>query len=92
MFLYFLNIFEVYNFVLSELNDIKDVIRSDVSSGSYGKFTKGSVYFMLAKMYLNAEVWNPAGGPKWQECINACDVIMNLDYSIIPPFHYSGDR
>ncbi len=75
---------EVYNWVLSELNDIKDVIRSDVSASSYGKFTKGSVYFMLAKMYLNAEVWNPAGGTKWQECIDACNVIMGLPYSLEP--------
>lgn len=73
---------EVYAWVLSELNDIKDKIRSDVSASSYGKFTKGSVYFMLAKMYLNAEVWNPAGGTKWQECIDACNVIMSLPYSL----------
>ncbi|MFZ0281823.1 MAG: RagB/SusD family nutrient uptake outer membrane protein [Bacteroidales bacterium] len=75
---------EVYAYVLSELNDIKDIIRSDVSSASYGKFTKGAVYTMLAKMYLNAEVWNPAGGPKWQECIDACDVVMDLNYSLEP--------
>ena len=73
---------EVYAWVMSELNDIKDVIRADVSASSYGKFTKGSVYFMLAKMYLNAAVWNPAGGPKWQECIDACNVIMSLPYSL----------
>lgn len=73
---------EVYNWVLSELNDIKDKIRSDVTASSYGKFTKGAVYFMLAKMYLNAEVWNPAGGPKWQECIDACNVIMSLPYKL----------
>lgn len=75
---------EVYNFIMSELNDIKDVIRSDVSASSYGKFTKGAVYTMLAKMYLNAMVWNPAGGPKWQECIDACDVVMGLNYSLEP--------
>jgi starch-binding outer membrane protein, SusD/RagB family len=75
---------EVYNWVLSELNAIKDVIRADVSGASYGKFTRGSVYFMLAKMYLNAEVWNPAGGAKWQECIAACDEIMKLPYSLEP--------
>jgi hypothetical protein len=75
---------EVYAWVMSELNDIKDKIRSDVSASSYGKFTKGSVYFMLAKMYLNAMVWNPAGGPKWQECIDACNVIMSLPYSLEP--------
>jgi hypothetical protein len=73
---------EVYAWVLAELNDIKDKIRSDVSASSYGKFTKGSVYFMLAKMYLNAMVWNPAGGPKWQECIDACNTIMSLPYSL----------
>ncbi len=73
---------EVYTWVMSELNDIKDNIRSDVSASSYGKFTKGVVYFMLAKMYLNAMVWNPAGGPKWQECIDACNVIMSLPYSL----------
>jgi len=42
---------EVYTFVLSELNAIKDVVRSDVSSASYGKMTKGAVYTLLAKMY-----------------------------------------
>jgi hypothetical protein len=73
---------EVYTWVLSELNDIKDKIRADVTASSYGKFTKGAVYFMLAKMYLNAEIWNPDGGPKWQECIDACNVIMSLPYSL----------
>lgn len=73
---------EVYAWIMTELNDIKDKIRSDVSAASYGKFTKGAVYFMLAKMYLNASVWNPAGGTKWQECIDACNVIMGLPYSL----------
>jgi len=75
---------EVYNFIMTELNDIKDLIRSDVNVSSYGKFTKGVVYTMLAKMYLNALVWNPAGGPRWQECIDACNVVMGLNYSLEP--------
>lgn len=75
---------QVYEFVLSELNDIKDKVRSDVTSESYGKVTKGFVYTLLAKMYLNATVWNPEGGPKWQECINACDTVMSLQYILEP--------
>ncbi|MGB4291460.1 MAG: RagB/SusD family nutrient uptake outer membrane protein [Bacteroidales bacterium] len=74
---------EVFNFVVSELNDIKDKIRSDVGPASYGKFTKGAVYTILAKMYLNALEWNPDGGPKWQECIDACDVVMSLPYKLV---------
>ena len=75
---------EVYTFVLDELNAIKDVVRADVSSASYGKITKGTVYTMLAKMYLNAAVWNPTGGNKWAECIAATDEVIKLPYLIEP--------
>lgn len=73
---------DVYAFIMSELNAIKDVIRSDVGPQSYGLFTKGGVYAILAKMYLNALEWNPDGGAKWQECIDACDVIMSMPYKL----------
>jgi hypothetical protein len=76
---------EVYEFVVNELNDIKDKLRDDVATpASYGKFTKGAAYTLLAKMYLNAEVWNPAGGSKWQECIDACNMVMSLPYILEP--------
>lgn len=80
---------EVYAFVISELEAIKDKVRSDVTSASYGKITKGAVYTILAKMYLNAQVWNPDGGPKWQECVAACDEVMKLAYIIEPNFKAS---
>jgi hypothetical protein len=80
---------EVYQFVLDELNAIKDIVREDVTPSSYGKITKGVVYTLLAKMYLNAEVWNPGGGSKWQECVDACNVVMDLDYVIEPNFKAS---
>ncbi|MDX1471946.1 MAG: RagB/SusD family nutrient uptake outer membrane protein, partial [Flavobacteriaceae bacterium] len=74
---------EVFEFIISELNDIKDNLRPDVAtSASYGKFTRGAAYTLLAKMYLNAEVWNPQGGPKWQECIEACNEVLNMSYSL----------
>jgi starch-binding outer membrane protein, SusD/RagB family len=75
---------QVFDFIMNELNEIKDSVRSDVTSSSYGKMTKGAVYTMLAKMYLNAMVWKPSGGEKWMECAKACDTIMSLDYIIEP--------
>lgn len=80
---------EVYNFIVSELEAIKDQVRDDVTAASYGKITKGVVYTLLAKMYLNAQVWNPEGGVKWQECINACNEVMALSYIIEPNFKSS---
>ncbi|MDH6305444.1 hypothetical protein M2459_001897 [Parabacteroides sp. PF5-5] len=72
---------EVFNFIVSELLDIVDELRTDVATaGSYGKFTQGVAYTLLAKMYLNAQVWNPSGGTKWQECIEACDKVMDMAY------------
>ena len=72
----------LYNFVVSELNEIKDNLRDDVTGESYGKFTQGAAYTLLAKMYLNAEVWT--GTPNWQGVIDATDKVMSLDYIIEP--------
>ena len=73
---------QLYDFVVAELNDIKDVLRDDVTGESYGKFTQGAAYTLLAKMYLNAEAWT--GTPNWQGVIDACDQVMSLDYIIEP--------
>jgi hypothetical protein len=78
---------DLYKFVIDELNDIKDVLRDDVTSSSYGKFTKGAAYTLLAKMYLNAEVW--IGTPNWQGVIDACNTVMSLDYIIEPDWKAS---
>ena len=81
---------EAYDFILKELNEIKDVLRDDVSPNSYGKFTKGSAYALLAKMYLNAEAWG-VDSPKWRETVEACDVVMGLDYIIEPNWKTNFD-
>lgn len=80
---------DIYKFIIDELNDIKDIVRDDVTSSSYGKVTKGFVYTLLAKMYLNAEVWNPDGGAKWQECADACDEVLALPYILEPDWKAS---
>jgi len=77
----------LFDFVISELTAIKDVVRADVSSASYGKFTKGAAYALLAKMYLNAGVWT--GTPEWQKCADACDVVMGLPYILEPDWKIS---
>jgi hypothetical protein len=73
---------EVYDFVVGELLDIIPHLRSDVSDQSYGKFTQGAALTLLARMYLNAEVWT--GVPNWQGAVDACDEVMALDYIIEP--------
>lgn len=73
---------QLYDFVIEELNDIKDLLREDVSGESYAKFTQGAAYTLLTKMYLNAEAWT--GTANWQGVIDAADKVMSFDYIIEP--------
>lgn len=70
---------ELFNFVVTELNEIKDQL-PEKSDANYGKFTKGAAYTLLAKMYLNAEEW--IGTPKYTEAISACDAVLAMDYAL----------
>lgn len=75
---------DVYEFLIEELNEIKDLLRSDVTTSSaYGKFTKGSALMLLAKIYLNAEAWG-VDSPRWQEVVDICTEIEALGYVIEP--------
>lgn len=70
---------QLFDFVMSELNEIKDELRSDgTTSAAYGKFTRGAAYTLLAKMNLNAEEWT--GNANWQGVADACDEVMKMDY------------
>lgn len=61
---------EVYEFVENELKDVLPLLPSGVQ---YGKFTQNVANTLLARLYLNAEVY--IGEPKWQECIDACEKV-----------------
>lgn len=68
----------LFDFAVKELTEIKDVLRSDLTSTAYGRFTKGAAYTLLAKLYLNAQEW--VGQPMWQKAADACDTVMNMGY------------
>lgn len=76
---------EVFDWLIKEVNEIAGNC-PDISSDTYGKFTKGSAYALLAKLYLNAEAWNvTVSGNAYQQCIDACDKIMSFGYYILEP-------
>lgn len=61
---------EVFNFVETELTDIMDLLPIGVQ---YARFTQNVAYTLLARLYLNAEVYT--GTARWQDCLNACEKI-----------------
>jgi len=65
---------EVYNFIIDEINDVLPNLSTEVNKSTYGRMTKWAAYQLLARMYLNAEVYT--GSDEWAKCINACDTII----------------
>ncbi|GAB3647233.1 RagB/SusD family nutrient uptake outer membrane protein [Echinicola sediminis] len=66
---------EVYAFIVSEIKENISLLSEENSQKTYGKFNKWAAYTLLAKMYLNAEVYT--GTAAWDLCIEACDAIID---------------
>jgi starch-binding outer membrane protein, SusD/RagB family len=66
---------QVFAFVESELKAALPYLKTATGSSTYGKVTKWMANALLAKLYLNAEVY--AGSPRYNEAIAACDAIIS---------------
>ena len=67
---------EVFDFIVKEVTENIGQLSETPRGYYYGRFNKWAAHTLLAKMYLNAEVW--AGTPMWQECIDECDAVINF--------------
>ena len=66
---------EVYNFIVKEITDNLKYLSTARSGLTYGRFNAWAARTLLAKMYLNAEVYT--GTAKWNECLEQCNAIIN---------------
>jgi hypothetical protein len=66
---------EVYDFIVKELTDNIPLVSADNNQKTYGKFNQWAGHALLAKVYLNAEVYS--GTAQWEKCIQECDSIIN---------------
>lgn len=70
---------DLYTFVETELKDLIDHFLPSVSE--YGRWNKYVAKTLLAKLYLNAEVYLGAGNAKWQEVAElTADIMQNGGY------------
>ncbi len=79
---------EIYDFVEKSLVDVIPYLNGAVGMETYGRFHKWAAYAVLAKLYLNAEVF--AGKTKYDECIAACDSIINSGNYSLEKDYYSN--
>lgn len=88
---------EIFNYVESELLEIQDLLGEPGTS--YPQANKAAAWTLLAKIYLNAEVYT--GTAMWDECKTYCDKVeasglysLNPDYrhNFTADNHYSANN
>jgi hypothetical protein len=81
---------QVYDFVEKELKDnVGTLSKTGPGDGPlYGRVTYYVVWAVLAKLYLNAQVYT--GTQQWDKAIAACDTIINSTKYVLAP-NYSDN-
>lgn len=69
----------LFNYVESELKDLETVLK-DPRTNEYGRADKAAVWMLLAKLYLNAEVYT--GQPRYSDARIYSEKVINAGYSL----------
>jgi hypothetical protein len=84
---------ELYGFCVKELQDLLSD-QSDLPEprSNYPRADKGSAAGLLARIYLNAEVYT--GVPRWEEAMTVCEEIFTMGYTLSPLYTdlFRGDN
>lgn len=77
---------ELFQFVESELLAINsDLV--DANQNEYGRVDKGVAAMILAKIYLNAEVY--IGQDRYADCMAQCQAILGSNYSLATDYAHN---
>lgn len=83
---------DVYNEIVSDLEALAIDPNMPEARSNRPRADKGAVLGLLARVYLNAEVY--AGKEAWTECKNTCEKIFALGYTLCPNYEdlFRGDN
>lgn len=68
---------EVFEFIEQEIKNNIGNLKKKGDADWYGHFTQSAAQALLARLYLNAEVYT--GTPRWDDCLAACNAIIEGD-------------
>jgi len=73
----------LFTYVEKELLAIEPLM-AGARLNEYGRADQGTIWTLLAKLYLNANVY--IGQDKYTECIKYCQYVINAGYSLDPEY------
>lgn len=74
---------EVFAFIESELKAVEADL-APARQNQYGRVDQAVAWMILAKLYLNAEVYT--GQPRYSECIDYCSRIIDAGFGLDPNY------
>jgi starch-binding outer membrane protein, SusD/RagB family len=74
---------DLFNYIEKELKEIETIL-ADPKVNEYGRADKAAAWTLLAKLYLNAEVY--IGQNKATDCISYCNKIIAAGYTLDPSY------
>lgn len=70
---------QMFSYLETELKDI-DADLLDRTACEYGRACRQAAYALLARLYLNAEVYT--GTARWTDCITYCNEVLKAGYTL----------
>jgi starch-binding outer membrane protein, SusD/RagB family len=69
----------LFDYIETELTDIEDLLPA-AGGNEYGRADQGAVWTLLAKLYLNAEVYIESN--RYSDCISYCEKVIGANYEL----------
>jgi len=76
---------DLFNYIESELLAIENEIAAP-RANPYGRADQGAVWTLLAKLYLNAEMYT--GTERYNDCVTYCNHVINAGYTLEPVYQH----
>lgn len=76
---------QLFDAVVAELRDAIPHVKW-AAQQAYGRVSREAAYMLLAKLYLNAEVYT--GTPMWSQCAEACRQVLSTGIQLAPEYKY----
>lgn len=74
---------DLFDFIESELLAIESELLPP-RTNEYARADQAAVWTLLAKLYLNAEVYT--GTPRYADCVTYCEKVINAGYALEPEY------
>ena len=76
---------DLFNYIESELKGVDSNLVAP-RQNEYGRADQAAAYALLARMYLNAEVYLGAGNGRYTDAITYAGKVINAGYSLMPTY------